>query len=885
MKSLAELVRRVRGTFRSGAFEDSLDAELRLHLELETDANIRRGMSPAEARAEARRAFGSVAEIKDGCRDSWGLQTLDVLLQDVRFGLRSLRKHAGYTAVIVLTLALGIGANTAIFSVVHAVLLAPLPYANGDRLVEIRQEAPGIGIPDLSLSAKEVADYRARARTLDAVVEYHQMSFNLLGRGEASRVQTGVVSANFFDVLGVRPLLGRTFVAADDAKDAPPVLVLGYDYWQRALGGDPHIVGRTFEMNDRVHTVVGVLPPVPQYPQANDLYMPVSACPFRSAPQMVANRSGRMVSAIGRLRRGASATRASADLADIAARLVAEHPADYTGAAAAGFTTVALPVRDELTRQARPTLLVLLAITGFVLLLVCANVANLMLARVAGRERELTLRAALGAGRGRIARQLLTESLMLAIAGGALGILFAGLVQQMLVTFTARFTPRAAEIALDPAVLLFAGAVSLATGIVFGMVPACSRRGQPGEGLKAGHRASGSDRTRARRALVAAQVAISFVLLIGAGLLVRSFVRLVQVDAGFNAERVLTMRVTLDWVKYDTAAKRREFFARVLDRLHEESGVTASAVSLGFPLDESMPANGGLTIEGHPRPTDQPPPQADFRIVSPEYFRTVGMQVVRGRAFADGDRSGAPDVAIVNLSAMRHLFGGEDPVGRRVSFDDGKRWARVVGLVNDVRQYGLSRPPADEVYVPLAQNGPLAGTVLLRTAGDPRALVRAVQGIVRGIDPQQPISHVQTLEDARHNALASPRLTMLLTSLFAAIALVMTASGIAAVVSFAVTSRLSEIGVRMALGAPRASVVRMMVRQGLAPVASGLIAGLLLALPLAHGASRLLFDTRPTDPPTFAAVAMLLAAVAALAALLPARRAAAVDPIQALRED
>jgi predicted permease len=885
MRSLVVVFRRLRGTVRRDPFEARLAEELQHHLALETEANVRRGMTPAAARAEALRRFGSVAHVADDCRDSWGLRVIDGLLRDLRFGVRGLRRHPAYTAVIVLTLALGIGANTALFSVVHAVLLAPLPYANGERLVEIRQEAPGIGIADLSLSAKEVADYRSQSETLDAVVEYHQMSFNLLGRNEASRVQTGVVSANFFDVLGVKPLLGRTFVAADDAKDAPPVLVLSYDYWRQALGGDPGVVGRTFEMNDRVHTVIGVLPPIPQYPQENDVYMPVSACPFRSSPSMAENRTMRMVSAIGRLRPGVSVARASADLFVIANRMAATDPSAYKGAAGAGFTAVALSVRDELTRRARPTLLVLLGIAGFVLLLVCANVANLMLARVSGRERELTLRAALGAGRARIARQLLTESLMLAGAGGALGLLFAALVQGMLVAFTARFTPRAAEIALDPAVLAFAVGVSVATGILFGMVPALSRPAPPGAGLKAGQRAAGAAGTKARRALIAGQVAISFVLLIGAGLLVRSFIRLEEVDAGFNADHVLTMRVSLDWVKYDTPSKRRRLFGRILDRLDGVPGVRAAAVAISFPLDQSTPFNSDFLVEGHHLPADQPTPQADFRIVSPGYFRTIGMQLLRGRPFADDDRDGAPGVAIVNLSAMRHLFGGRDPVGRRVSFDNGRHWSRVVGLVNDVRQYGLGSAPADEVYVPLEQNGPLAGTVMLRTTGDPRAFVRTVEDLVRRIDPQQPISHVQTLEEVRHRALASPRLTMLLVSLFAAVALLITASGIAAVASFAVTRRRSEIGVRMALGAPRAAVVGMVVRQAMAPVLAGLIAGVVAAVPLTRAAIRLLFEVRPGDPLTILTVALILSAVAALACLGPARRAAAIDPMDALRAE
>ena len=420
------------------------------------------------------------------------------------------------------------------------------------------------------------------------------------------------------------------------------MLVLSYDYWKNALGGDPHVVGRTFEMNDKVHTVVGVLPPVPQYPQENDVYMPVAACPFRSAPSMAEDRAMRMVSAIGRMRPGVSLERASRDLDVIAKRMAATYPDAYKGAAAAGFTTRALSIKNELTRRARPTLLVLLATTLFVLLLVAANVANLTLARMVGRERELSLRTALGAGRGRIVRQLLTESGLLALGGGALGLLFAFAVRGMLVAFTAKFTARAGEIAIDPAVLAFALAASVLTGLVCGIVPAFSRRARPADGLKEGQRAVGGPAGRARHVLIGAQVAISFVLLIGAGLMVRSFIKLTEVDAGFNADHVLTARISLDWVKYDTAAKRRDFFKRVLDEAGAAAGVKTAAVAIKFPLDESTPFNTDFVVEGHPIPAGQPTPQADYRVVSPDYFRTVGMSLLRGRPFADADRADAP---------------------------------------------------------------------------------------------------------------------------------------------------------------------------------------------------------------------------------------------------
>jgi putative ABC transport system permease protein len=879
------LVRRLRGSVRTPAFEESMEAEMRHHLELETEALVARGLDPGAAREAARRRFGSVALVKDGCRESWGVRALDTLAQDLRQAIRNLRKHPGYTAVVLLTLALGIGANTAIFSVVHAVLLSALPYAHGDRLVEVRQQQLRAGVDDLGVSAKEMDDYRQQTPSLDALVEYHQMAFTLLGTGDPSRVQTGVVSHDFFDVIGVTPLLGRTFRPEDDRKDAPAVLILSYAYWQNALGGDPTVVGRAFQMNDKVHTVVGVLPNVPQYPADNDVYMPVSACPFRSLRAMAEDRSMRMVSAIGRLRPGVSLERARGDLALVASRMVTTYPKDYQ--APAGFATTALPVKDELTRRARPTLLVLLATTAFVLLLVCANVANLTLARVAGRGRELAVRAALGAGRARIARQLLTESALLALAGGALGVGFAWLSRDLLVAFTARFSPRAAEIGMDGAVLLFALVVSVVTGVLFGIVPAFSSQAELSNGLKDGRRTVPPRRLGARNALIVAQVAISFVLLIAAGLMVRSFIKLQQVDAGFNADHVLTMRVSLDFVKYDTDAKRRTFYDPLLDQVSASAGVRSAALSLAFPLDESMP-NWFMTdfiIEGQPVADGQPRPQVSYRLASPAYFQTIGMTLLRGRVFSAADAGQAAPAGIVNLSMARHYFGGGDPIRRRVSLDHGKRWITIVGVVNDVKQYGLATPPADELYVPFALGGPLTATLLVRTAGEPMAAVKTVQAIARGIDPKQPLSHIQTLEDVRSGALASPRLTATLVTLFAILALVITAAGIAGVVSFSVNQRTTEIGVRMALGAPRTSVVRMIVRQGLTPVTLGLSVGVAGALVTTRVLTRLLFAVEPTDPPTYAAVAAVLAAVAACACLAPAQRAAAIDPTCTLRAD
>jgi predicted permease len=526
--------------------------------------------------------------------------------------------------------------------------------------------------------------------------------------------------------------------------------------------------------------------------------------------------------------------------------------------------------------QLRSSLYVLLSAVGMLLLIGCANVANLTLARLAGRERELSLRTAIGAGRGRIARQLVTENLLLALGGGALGLAIAVLARGLLVAFAARLTPRAAEIGIDRTVLLFALGVSIVTGLLCALVPALRTRVRPA-------------RYGVRGALISTQVAISFVLLIAAGLTVRSFIKLQAVDAGFGfaADHVLTTQVDLDWVKYHSPESRRAFFQSFLARIEQQPGVKLAAWGITFPLDQSTPYRTDFLTEDVAA-SGQTRKLADYRLVSPDYFQTIGMTLVGGRAFTARDTVDAPPVAIVNVSMARHQLGGADPrrvIGRRISLDNGRTWTAVVGVVNDVKQYGLDTDASDELYIPFAQRGPLSATLLVRTAADPREMLRAVQRAAHSIDPQQPVSRPQTLEQARHGSLDPPRATMVLVSLFAVVALVVTAAGIAGVVSFAANERTVEIGVRMALGATCASVVGLIVRRGMRPVALGLACGVAGAVVMAPPVSRLLYAVGPGDPATYGAVVSTLAVVAALACLAPARRAAAVDPMQALKSE
>ena len=869
---------------RRGAVERELDEEMRFHLEMETRKWIERGLSPEEARRKALLSFGGVEQHKESCLDETGAPVIETLLQDLRYGVRGLKRNPVFAAAAVVTLALGIGANAAIFSVVHGVFLQALPYGGGDRLVRLRQDAPGINVSDLPFSPVEIADYASRNRTLAGLAEYHSMWFVLLGKSEPERVQTGVVAANFFDVLGVEPLIGRTFRAGEDAPGAEPLLVLSYDYWMRSWGGDRGIVGRTLRMNDRIHTVIGVLPPMPAYPDDNDVYMPVSACPFRGRPEMFHDRKQRMVQVFGRLKPGVSLAAARADLAGIGQSLAAQYPADYP-AKGSGFAMSAVSLRDELTRAARPTFLVLFGIVGLVLLLACANVANLTLARLLRRRRELALRSALGAGRLRLARQLVTESTLVALAGGALGLAFASGGVRLLIAFAARFTPRAREIAIDGPVLLFALAVSLVTGIALGLIPAVSSRRSLTEALQdgGGRSTAGAGRHRMRSALIVLQVAISFTLLIGAGLMIRSLWKLQDVDPGFRIGRVLTTRLDLNFTKYTDAAKRWAFEKEILERLAQEPGVVSAAISGSFPLNETGPNSGRFEIEGRPAASDDLRPQAEFQRVSSDYFSTIGVPLLRGRVFTSADTPETPTVAVVSRSLARRYFETRDPVGARLSFNRGKSWITIVGVAGDVRQYGLAAAPPDEIYLALPQFPTLSGSLLVRTTGGPMALTRLVGETVHAVDPDQPVDRFQTLDQVRSNALASPRLTATLLSLFAVLALGVTCAGIAGVMAFAVGERRQEFGIRMALGAKPRAVLTLVLRQSMTLVAAGLALGLVGAHLLARLMSGLLFEVNATDPPTFLAMSVVLVTVALLASFFPARRATSVDPMIALR--
>ena len=849
----------------------------RLERELANDIEFHREMMGEENR----RDFGNTLRVREQAGEVWGWGWLDRFMQDIRYGLRILRRNPGFTVVAVLALGLGIGVNTALFSVVYGVLLKPLPYAQGQELVVLNQQfTKGRNAPRIGFSVQEINDYRRQAKTLAQVEEYHQMSFILLDGKQPTDVRTGVVSAHFFDMLGIKPYLGRFFNDDDDKAGAEPVLVLSYDYWKTHYGGDPAILNQHFRMNDKVHTVVGVLPPVPQYPAESDVYMPSVACPFRSRPDTIAQRDQRMMRALGRLKSGVSMQSAKADIASVAARMEQAYPKDYP--AALGFTSGLDSLHQQLTSSVRPMLLVLLATATLVLLIACANVANLALARTMHREQELAVRAALGASRKRLARQLLTESTLLSLGGGLFGLLLASVSLNLLIRFVARFTTRAAEVSISMPVLLFALGLSVTTGLVFGSFPAFFQRLDLLPSLKEGSNSSRkSARHTVRNVLVVGQVALSFMLLVGAGLMIRSFVKLQHVNAGYTSNNVLTATVSLNFSKYKSDSDTKNFFNGMRQKLEGTPGIQSVAISAA-PLGKGMPMSGAFEIEGRPVLDRQQRPRADAISATPETFRVLGIPLIKGRLFTSQDTADKP-VVVINQTMARHYFPDENPIGRRIAGGD-KQWITIVGVVGDVKQYGLDQEVVDFLYVPFDLY-PNEGTVLIKTTDDPMNHVEQLRAAVFAVDREQPITNIKTLDELRGDSVAGTRLTSLLLALFAALALMIAATGLSGVTALLVSQRTREVGIRMALGAQRTDVLGMILMQGMKVIGAGLGIGLIGSLLGSRLMQKLLFSISAEDPPTFLAVTLVLIAVALVASYVPARSVTRVSPLIALRSE
>lgn len=808
-----------------------------------------------------------------------------------RFLLRSLGRARGYAIAVILTLGLGIGANTAIFSVVRGVLLRPLPHQDGDRLMYVRQAVAAQGGANIAFSVPEINDFRESSRALAQIAEYSPITLTLVQDQDATQVDVGLVTGNYLSVMGLRPILGRPFNDADDGAGAAPVIMLAHGYWRDHFHGDSGIVGQTLRIAGRQVEVIGVLQAAPFFPGRVDGLMNMSVSEHHVSALMVQGRTHRMTEMIARLAPDVSVDQARAEVATIAGRMHAAHPETYD--AASGYTVTITPLQEVLGQDARLTLLLLMGAAAFVLVIACANVANLSLMRGIRREHEMLVRAALGAGVTRLRQLLLAENVLLALGGAVLGLGVAYGGVGMLSTFAARFSPRAEEIAVDGVVLAFTLALALFVALALSFVPSIGTEGALGAGLTSGATRSsgGVRRRRLQQALVVTQVAVSLVLLTGAGLLVRSMQLLAAVDPGLDAPNVLTMEVPVDWTQPEQLASAVSSYERMQRELSTLPGVEIVGVGSTMPLRKSQ-IQLEIKAEGHPVAPGQPVPTSEYRTADPGYFRAAGIPLLAGRDFAATDHKDAARVVILNKTLADRLFHGQDPIGRRVAWTGdvlrfigvSDAWRTVVGVVGDTKDGGLDAAPVGATFTPFAQGDFPSGGVVIRSEVDPGGISLAARSIVRSIAPTQPIEHLMTVDAIRDESVGPRRLNAMLVGSFGLLALVIAAIGIAAVLAFSVGARTNEIGIRMSLGAAPGRVQRMVLREGGALVLAGLALGVVGSLALARMMQGLLFGVAPHDPVTLLAVAATMLAIGLVACWLPAARASRIDPAEALRQ-
>ena len=820
---------------------------------------------------------------------------------EVRYAFRSLNKSRTYAAAFVITLGLGIGVNTAIFSVINGVLLKPLPYQDADRLMFVQQPSSGALAFEGAFSFIEIDDYRASSTTIDEFVEFGDWDFSVIGRGDPHRVVGGLVTANYFDVLGLLPLYGRTLLPSDDDAGAPPVMVLTHDYWTRMFGSDPEIVGRTVKLTTKSVEVVGVLEPGSHYTgrRKPDVFTNYTTNDHYTGAAMRDARTHRMTNVFGRLAPGATIEVAQAELSQINGRLQDEFREAYPEAF--GYEIIARPWQEVLTESARPTFLIMMGTVLMVLLLACANVANLALTRLIRRERELAVRSALGADKKRIRRQLFTENLILALAGAGLGLVLAVAGLDLLVSYADRFTIRSEEIGMDGAVLAFTLLMGIGIAMVLAWAPSLPFTSEIGMCLSqsGGRNSGGVSRRQLQRLLVVSQLTLSFTLLIGAGLLVRSLLNLQRVDPGFDEGTVVTLQ-SPNFTSL-TSEEQQTLFEGTVSRLRSFPGVQSAAYATWAPLRSVAPAALTVEVEGQDE-LQASTPMGLFNTVSSDYFRTVGATLLRGRSFNQDDAPETDSVVVVNESFSRAYFGSDDPVGRRIRWQNTRGtwqpWQRVVGVVANTRDAGIAQADIHVIYQAISQavrrglglgvtvgGGFPAETMLVRTTGETGPVVRQITAIIHETDPERPVDNVVTLDDLRREDIAPQRLNATLFSAFAILALVVAGVGVLGVLAFSVTQRTKEFGVRLALGAEEGQVLRMVLGEGARLVLGALLLGGVASVMLSRLLSGLLFEIEPTDPLTFVAVGAVLAGVALLAAYIPARRATRVDPIDALRAE
>ena len=865
---------RLRSLFRRGQVEAELNEELRYHLERQIEVNTAAGMSVEEARYAALRAMHGLDQRKEECRDMRRVRLIEDLWRDFRFGLRSLLKRPGFTAIALLALALGIGANTAIFSLVNAVILQPLPYRDPDRLISVygtrnRSTQGSVGPTDF-------LDYRSQNKTFEQFAASGSMMLpmNLTGSGEPERLNASIITGNYFDTFGVRPALGRGFSLENEKTGQDHVTVLSHAFWQTRFGGDPNIVNKTINLDGKAYEVLGVMPAEVVLPQPAQLWVPIN---FDADPEMKM-RNARFLRGIGRLKEGVTLDQAQTDTDLIAAQLEQQYPDSNTG-----WSLRLIPLREILVGGSRTMLFILFGAVGFVLLIACANVANLLLVRAAARQKEIAMRTALGASRLRIIRQMITESLLLAIFGGALGALLAVAGVKLLVSLGEDNIPRTANVKIDATVLAFTLLISLATGLLFGLAPAIRTMKENlvdalKDGIRGGSEATVKNRTRSL--LVVFESAIAVMLLIAAGLLIRSLVALQNVDPGFDPNNVLTLRVDLPRQKYNTPEKASNFFEQLETRVAGLPGVEAVGLITDLPLSgeaRDMP----YRVEGRPATSDIA--FVDFRRVNKNYFSAMRIPLRRGRNFTEQEVRQSDKAIVVSQAFVDSVFPNEEALGKRLIIWSGIRNEpyEIIGIVGDTRYQSLQGEPSATMYVPTREL--LFVNLVIRTQGDPLSLVGGVRKEVNALDPDQPIAAIRPMTEWVAMSAAGARYRTTLLGLFALLAMILAATGIYGVMSYSVAQRTQEIGVRMALGARPLDVLKLVVRQGMMLVLIGVIVGLAGALALTRVMSSLLFGVTERDPITFVAVAALLIVVAFISCFVPAHRATRIDPLIALR--
>jgi putative ABC transport system permease protein len=870
---------RVRALMGRDAVTGEIHEELRHHLDLATEENVRQGMSPAAARADAMRRVGSLAKLQDQGYDVRGGGVVEATVRDARFAVRLMWRQPGFTSVALLTIALGIGATATIFGVAHGVLLKPLPYPEPGRLAMVWMTNARIDLREDWHSLPNIEDYRAGNSTFEAIAVFNNTSVNLTGAGDAQRLTGARASANLFSVLGVTPARGRVFTDQEDQPGQDAVVVISHRLWTRVFGADPNIIGRKLELSGRIRDVIGVMPEGFAFPRPTTEFW----VPNAPGEQLRASRGSLWLQAIGRLKPGVTVARAQEDLDPIARDIVVRFPNQE------GYGIYVVGYHDQLVAQTRPAIIALLGAVGFLLLIACVNVANLLLSRAAVREREIALRTAIGAGRGRLVRQLLTESAVLSGAGGLLGIAVAWAGLRTLISVAPPELPRLGDISLNWTVVGFSFAAALITGLIFGLMPALqiSRAGM-GTALKEGGRGASSGIGRlVRRTLVVVQVALALVLLTGAGLMVQSFLRMQRVDLGFDGDRVLTMQVTLSGQAYQQPAAAVDFFGRLADRVRALPGVESASLVSGLFLS-TTPNSTNFNIEGRPVFTPAESVEVPVDSAAPGYFATMRVPVLKGREFEEGDTADSTPVVLINETLAKRFWPGEDPVGRRMTYgqpDSNTQWLTIVGVVGDTRRVGYEAPVRPETYLPLTQSPSRSMMLVVRGEREPASIVSSVRGVVQALDPNQPIYAVATIDELVRDLTAERRLNTLLFALFAVVAALLAAAGIYGVIAYSVEQRTRELGVRLALGAMPREIFGLVVREGLSMAVTGIVGGVIAAMGATQVMRTLLYDTSATDPWTFGVMALGALMVALCACLIPARRAMRVDPLEALRAE